>query len=85
MLLIVDVTVFSHETIVVRAHDIVVFVLDTAFRQDRLWQGRIIIGVSIEQRVRITDGRVVVCCIDTGTIGIGLVRVVHHVVLALSM
>ena len=64
-----------------RTHLVVVLVLDTALRKYRLWKSQIVVRVSIEQCVVVTDGRVVVCCIHTGAISVCLVGVVHHVVL----
>ena len=47
MLLVEDVTEFSHETVVVGAHLVIILILDTTLGKDRYWDCRLIIRVGI--------------------------------------
>ena len=79
------IVVTAHEAEGVRTHIVIVLILDTAGGQDGFWQSQLIVRVGIEETVAIANRGIVVLLIYTGTIGIGLIGLVHDVMLTLGM
>ena len=85
MHVIEDIVVSGHEAECVRAHVVIILILNTTRGKNGFRESQFIITVSIKQAVVVANRRVVVLCIYASAIGISLIGLVHYIVLTFGV